>query len=329
MLRGAAEDFLAEAKRHDDNAALCLSHRALGTSFVTMGNFLAGRSELEQARSLYDPANHPRFRYQFGQDIGAAALCYLCWSLWHLGHVEQALEAASEAMAIANASSHPHTLVYTICHARGMLDICRGRTEDMRSYAGTVVALSTDHGFPFWRAGGQIFEGWAATCEGDADQGLEILEEGLSAWRSTGARLWLPIFLSLKARAYAKAGRSKAALQAIDEAIAVSAETSERWAIAEVLRIKARLILAAGNAEFDEMEALLVSSLETAREQKARSWELRTACDLASLWLERGRREAAVELLQASYQQFGEGYETPDLECAKALLDGCSASRSS
>jgi predicted ATPase len=199
----------------------------------------------------------------------------------------------------------------------------------MRSYAGTVVALSTDHGFPFWRAGGQIFEGWAATCEGDADQGLEILEEGLSAWRSTGARLWLPIFLSLKARAYAKAGRSKAALQAIDEAIAVSAETSERWAIAEVLRIKARLILAAGNAEFDEMEALLVSSLETAREQKARSWELRTACDLASLWLERGRREAAVELLQASYQQFGEGYETPDLECAKALLDGCSASRSS
>ena len=225
-------------------------------------------------------------------------------------------------MAIADASSHPHTLVYTICHARGMLDICRGRTEGMRSYAGMAVALSTEHGFPFWRAGGQIFEGWAATCEGQVDQGLEILEQGLCAWRSTGARLWLPIFLSLKAQAYAKAGRSDAALQAIDEAIDISAETNERWAIAEVLRIKARLLTAVGHSGFDEMETLLVDSLEIARDQKAHSWELRSACDLAFLWFKHGRREAAVKLLQASYHQFTEGYETPDLKYARALLDG-------
>ena len=321
MLRAAAEDFLAEAERHDDTAALCLSHRTLGTTLVTMGDFVGGRWHLERARALYDPVNHAGFRYQYGQDIGAAALCYLCWALWHLGYVEQASEVAAEAMALAEASSHPHTLAYTICHARGMLDVCRGRIEDMRSYASAAVALSTDHGFPFWAAGGQILEGWAVTCEGRTDQGIELLEEGLSAWQTTGARLWLPIFLALKAQAQAKGGHSEAALQTVEQAIAISNETSERWAIAEVLRLKAGLLLATGLARSDEIEALLIDSLEIARRQKAHSWELRTACDLARLWRGQGRCEEAVKLLQASYDQFTEGFETPDLKDAKVLLE--------
>jgi predicted ATPase len=248
-------------------------------------------------------------------------LCYLCWALWHLGFAEQASDVAAEAMALAEALSHPHTLSYTICHARGMLDVCRGRTEDMRSYASAAVALSTEHGFPFWAAGGQILEGWAITCEGRANQGLELLEEGLSAWQATGARLWLPIFLALKAQAQAKAGRCEAALQTIEQAIAISNKTSERWAIAEVLRLKAGLLLATGRARRDEVEALFVDSLEVARRQKAHSWELRTACDLARLWRREGRCEEAVKLLQASYDRFTEGFETPDLMDAKVLLE--------
>ncbi len=321
LLRGAAEDFLAEAERHDDTAALCLSHRTLGTTLVTIGDFVGGRWHLERARALYDPSNHACFRYQYGQDIGAAALCYLCWALWHLGYVEQASEVAAEAVTVAEASAHPHTLVYTICHARGVLDVCRDYTEEMRSYAGMVVALSTEHGFPFWAAGGQIFKGWAVTCEGTADQGLELLQEGLSAWQATGARLWLPIFLALKAQALAKQGRIDAALQTIEQAIVVVNETSERWAIAEVLRLKAGFLMAAGRARSDEIEALLVESLGIARRQKAHSWELRTACDLARLWREQDRCEEAVKLLQASYDQFTEGFETPDVKRARKLLD--------
>jgi class 3 adenylate cyclase/predicted ATPase len=321
LLRGAAEDFLAEAEGHDDTAALCLSHRALGTTLVTMGDFAGGRWHLERARALYDPTSHACFRYQYGQDIGATALCYLCWALWHLGYVERALEVAAEAVRVAEASAHPHTLVYTICHARGMLDVCRDCTGEMRSYASIVVTLSTEHGFPFWAAGGQIFEGWAATCEGAADQGLELLQEGLSAWQATGARLWLPIFLALKAQAFAKQGGIDAALQTIEQAIAISNETSERWAIAEVLRLKASFLLAAGRARPAEIEALLVESLEIARGQQAHSWQLRTACDLARLWREQGRCEEAVKLLQTSYDQFTEGFETLDVTCARKLLD--------
>jgi predicted ATPase len=123
----------------------------------------------------------------------------------------------------------------------------------------------------------------------------------------------------------AKGGYGEVALQTIEQAITVSNETNERWAIAEVLRLKADLLLASGLARPDEIEELLVDSLEIARTQKARSWELRTACDLARLRQEQGRWNEAASLLQASYGQFTEGLESPDLKCAKMLLDRCFA----
>ncbi len=319
LQRDAALDFVREAERLGDTAALCLSHRALGTTYVTMGEFVAGRHHLERARALYDPHEHARFRYQYGQDIGATALCYLSWALWHLGYFDQASEVAAQAVRHADEVSHPHTMVYTICHARGMLDVFRRRPEETPSYAGRVVSLCDEHGFPFWAAGGRILNGWAATCQGETELGIELLRDGLAAWRKTGARLWLPIFLALEAEAHAKAGRSDTALQVIAEAALISEETGERWAVAEVLRMKAGLLLATGRPA-EEVEALLVNSLQIARHQQARSWELRTACDLARLWQQQGRGAEALQLVQTIYDQLTEGFDIADLRDAKALL---------
>jgi predicted ATPase len=319
LQRDAASDFVREAERHGDTAALCLSHRALGTTYVTMGEFVAGRQHLERARALYNPEEHARYRYQYGQDIGATALSYLCWALWHLGYFDQASEVAAEAVRQADALSHPHTQVYTICHARGMLDIFRRRPEATPSYAGLVVSLCDEHGFPFWAAGGRILNGWAVTCQGEPEAGIDLLREGLAAWRKTGARLWLPMFLALEAEAHAEAGHSGTALQIIAEALQISEATGERWALAEVLRIKAGLLLATCRPT-EEVEALLVSSLQIARHQQARSWELRTACDLARLWRHQGRGAEALQLVQTIYDQFTEGFDTADLRDAKALL---------
>ena len=131
--------------------------------------------------------------------------------------------------------------------------------------------------------------------------------------------MWLPIFLALEADAHAKVGHSVTALQVIEEAILISEETGERWAVAEVLRIKASLLLATGRPT-EEVEDLLVNSLEIARHQQARSWELRTACDLARLWQHQGRGAEALHLVQTIYDQFTEGFDTADLRDAKALL---------
>jgi predicted ATPase len=290
-----------------------------------MGEFAAARKHLERAQGLYNPDHHLQFRFQYGQDIGTTVMCYLSWALWHLGYVDQASQLASEAVNRAEEISHPHTLVYTLCHARGMMDVFRRSSEHTKSYAGVVTSLCSEHAFPFWAAGGQIFGGWAAINRGEIDAGVDELIRGLAAWRKTGARLWLPIFLALEAEGHFKAGRNQAALHSIEQALATSEETGERWALAEILRVKANLLLATGRGRPEEVERLLTESLETARRQQALCWELRTSCDLGRLWQEQGRSNEALVLLHTIYGRFTEGLETTDLHHAKALIDGLNA----
>jgi DNA-binding response OmpR family regulator/class 3 adenylate cyclase/predicted ATPase len=315
----AAGEFLKEAERHQDKAALCVAHRIVGTTYMTKGEFAAALPHLQHARSLYD--SRQALQYQYGQDIGAAALCYLSWALWHLGYIDQASQVAAEAMKRADAlASHPHTQVFTICHARGMMDIFQRRADDMISYAGTVVSLCREHGFSHWLACGRILEGWATVNQGETDRGMQIIGAGVAAWRGAGAGLWLPLFLMLLAEAMARDGGHEAALAAIDQAIAVAEQTGERWCIAEILRIKARLLSETSRASH-QIETLLTKSLDIARSQKARGWELRTTCDLASLWKDTGQPKKAQLLLQSVYAQFTEGFDSTDLRYAKSLLD--------
>jgi class 3 adenylate cyclase/predicted ATPase len=324
--RVASAEFLAEAERHSVPSAVCLSHRTFGTTYVTMGEFEAGRRHLEQARALYEQGFESAQTYHYGQDIGATALCYLCWALWQLGYVDQAADVATRAVRHAESLSHPFTLAYTICHARGMIDVMRRRPENTNAYAQTVISLCNEHGLPFWGAGGEILDGWATSYD-DPNKGVEQVRAGLVAWRKTGARLWLPIFVALEAEAHAAAGRYDAALGAVDEAIAISGQTGERWAIAEVIRLRAKILSKSGRGEADEIEASLNESIETARSQGAKCWQLRAACDLVQFQVKRGRKQNALSLLRSIYQQFTEGFDTPDLITAKSLLETGPAER--
>jgi predicted ATPase len=166
---------------------------------------------------------------------------------------------------------------------------------------------------------GRIFEGWAEICRGQVDQGVSLLRGGVVGWQEAGARLWLPFFRTLEGQAYAQAGRSDDALRVIEDALAISQKAGECWAMPEVLRIKAQLLQGTGRGAA-QVEAILLRSLEIARGQQARSWELRTACDLARLWRDQGRGKEALKLLQSVYDQFTEGFETTDLREAKALI---------
>jgi DNA-binding response OmpR family regulator/class 3 adenylate cyclase/predicted ATPase len=317
---GAAAKFLAEAKRHQDSAAMCVAHRIVGTTYLTKGEFTAALPHLDEARALFDPQHHNQLQYQYGQDVGAAALCYLSWALWHLGRVDQASHVATCALKRAGELLYPHTLVFTICHAHALIDIFRRRPEVMRSFADAVISLSTEHGLSHWVAFGRILEGWATTTGGEADKGIELLRAGIAAWQKAGARLWLPLFLALEAEACSKAGRSDGALDAIEQAITIAQNSGERWYLAEIIRIKAGLLWGAGGAT-DRVETLLAKSLELARSQQARCWELRTACDLALLLRSSGRAKEARQLLQPIYAQFTEGFGSADLRHAKSILD--------
>jgi predicted ATPase len=317
----AASQFLAEAERHKDTVSLSVAHRIIGTTHLTRGELPAALTHLERARSLYElQFDTPSLQYQYGQDVGASILCYLSWVLWLQGDVDQALEVATKAIARAQELSHPHTQAFTICHARGMMDIFRRRSEGMQSYAEAVVFLCNEHDLSHWSACGRILEGQAAAFEGDTDQGIEMLGAGVDAWRKAGAKLWLPLFLTLQAQAHAKQGNNQAALDMIEQAIASSRQSGEEWFLAEILRTKATL-LASSNSEDQRIEALLMESLDLARLQQARSWQLRAACDLALRWQRIGQTKKAAELLQTVYAQFTEGFDTADLRHAKGILD--------
>jgi predicted ATPase len=318
--RDAAVEFLLEAEHINDSASLCIAHRLVGTTYLTMGEFVAGLRHLKQARTLYNEEHHAAYRHQWGQDIGAAALCYLSSVLWHLGYVDQAAEAATEAMKLAEQLSHPHTLIYTICHVRGLMDLFRRCEEGRELYAGLVVSICNENGFSHWANFGRILDGWASIRAGEVDQGMEVLHEGVGGWQKAGARLWLPMFLVLEANTYARLGRDEVALQTIGRALDLCEETGERWAMAEVLRVKAALLQSTGRATYQEIEAILLRSLEIARHQQALSWQLRTSCDLARLWRRRRRTRAGLKLLQSVYDQFTEGFDAADLRDARKLL---------
>jgi predicted ATPase len=158
-------------------------------------------------------------------------------------------------------------------------------------------------------------------CAGHSDRGLGVLHEGMVRWQRSGAQIWMPMFRILEAETYLNAGRDEAALLAIEQALAEGENIGERWATAEALRIKARILSSAGSDKnCREIEAILLNSLEIARRQQARCWQLRTSCDLARLWQRQGRNKKALKLLQSVYDQFTEGFDTTDLRDAQALL---------
>jgi predicted ATPase len=192
--------------------------------------------------------------------------------------------------------------------------------DEIESCAEIIVSLCAEHRFSHWMSYGRILQGWAAICRGDLDRGIETLCAGVVAWRDGGARLWMPTFLALEAEAYARAGRSEAALQAVEQALAVSNETGECWAKPELLRIKAGLLLATGHAPTSEVEGLLVNGVTLARRQHEPCFELRAACDLARLKQSQGRRNEALTLLRSVCKRQREGSNMEELREAKTLM---------
>lgn len=316
----AALEFFAEAERHGDTGAQCVAHRIVGTTHLTKGDFASALACLTKAEALYDPQQHASLRSRYGQDIGAAALCYQSWALWHLGQFEQASQLADAAVIRSEEISHPHTSAFTICHARGLFHVFGRKVEGMRNYADQVVTSCQEHGLSHWMACGRILTGWAAVSEGSYDEGIRLLQSGIADWQQAGARLWLPLFLAIEAEAHYKHGDAESALAAIDQAIATAESSGERWCLAELLRIKAGLIYPGDRAN-EQIETLYLTSLQISRRQQARCWELRTACDLASLWRRNGRSAEALDLLYPIYDQFTEGFGSADLRHASELID--------
>jgi predicted ATPase len=183
------------------------------------------------------------------------------------------------------------------------------------------VTLATEQGFAQWVVIGAILRDWTLAMQGQGEDKLEQMRQGLASWRALGAEGFQPYFLALLTEAHGKAGQAQTGLSMLTEALTVVDKIAERWWEAEIYRLKGESLLAMSPANTTEVEACFHQALDIARRQQAKSLELRAAMSLARLWQHQGRRHDARQLLAEIYGWFTEGFDTADLQEAKTLLE--------
>jgi predicted ATPase len=280
-----------------------------------------GRAHYDQALALYDAAKHRSLAPRFGQDICVSILSFRSIALWVLGRPEAALTDVNQVIKDAREIGHPPSLMYALA-VTSVTQLLLGNYDAAYAQADEAVAVAEEKGAPYWGGWGRTERGCVLALTGKASGAVGQITSGLTVYRSTGATVRLPLWLSDLAKCRAELRQFDDAWRCIGEAIDAVERTKERWWEAEINRIAGETTLVA-SAESDSAraEAHFERALAVAREQQAKSWELRTSMSLARLWRDQGKARQARELLAPVYGWFTEGFDTPDLKEAKALLE--------
>jgi predicted ATPase len=339
------EQLLRQAHGVQDPLLLLEAHFALGQTLFCLGELLSARSHLEQGLTLYNPQQHGVHVSHYGQDMGVGCRRYEAWALWVLGYPDQALTKSQEALALAQELAHPLSLGFAFWWGAVIEQYCR-RGQAAQERAEAAITLSTEQEFAQILAHGTILRGWALAEQGQEEEGIQQIQQGMAAAWATGTGTYRPYHLALLAEAYGKAGQVEEGLTALAEALTVVNKTGERYYEAELDRLKGELTLQQFNVQgltsnvknspesegtnspatsihspASEAEEYFLKAIEVAQKQQAKSLELRATMSLARLWQSQGKRTEAHQLLSEIYGWFTEGFETKDLQEAQALLD--------
>jgi predicted ATPase len=320
VVRDLAAQFLALAEKQGATFPLLRGHILMGQSLMCAGEIAKGRSHLDQAIALYDPTVHRPLAMRFGQDSSVAMLVHRSFALWLLGYPDAALRDADDSLKKARESGQVATLMHNLGH-RAVIFTLFGNYTVAVADTRELLVLAEEKGSPFWKTSGTMNHGSVLALTGRPLDASEMLICGISAWRTMGASVFLPMYLPHLARAHAELGQFEEAWRCIDEATRTTETTKETWFEAEVHRVAGEIALMSPERDAAKAEACFERALAVARQQQAKSWELRAAKSLARLWCDQGKRDDACDLLAPIYGWFTEGFDTSDLNEAKALLD--------
>jgi predicted ATPase len=313
------EQILTLAQQVQDAAMLLAAHRALGQTLFWLGVVASAHTHAAQGIALYDPTQHRASAFLYGDDWGVACHSIAAWALWLLGYPEQGLVQSHEAVTLAQQSAHPFSLGIALSAAT-IFHHYRHEVRCTQERAEAVMHLAKAQGFPYWMAIGAILHGWTLAHQGEAKEGMAQITQGLTAYRATGAELLRPYWLTLLAEAHGIMGQPEAGLTVLAEALTHVDTTGERWCEPELYRLKGALLLQQSLDNQAEAEDCFHQAITIAQSQQAKSWELRAAMSLARFWQQQGKRQEALDLLAPVYHWFTEGFDTADLQDAKALL---------
>jgi predicted ATPase len=318
--RELGDTLLCLAQRANDPALMVIAHYALGAAWFYLGALPAARLHLEEGIARYTPDQRRAPVFRMGGDPGVTSRAFTAMILWLLGYPAQALAHRHEALTLAHELSHPFSLAFAGCWAAFVAQVHRD-VSAVHEYAEAAVALSTEQGFTLWVAYGTVLHGWVLAMQGQGDDGLAQVRQGIAACRATGGVVIVPYLCTLLAEVTAHLGHTADGLQALAEAHTLVEQHNERWWEAEVYRLRGVLLLRQPGTPHAEAEAWLQRALDVARRQEAKSLELRAAMSLADLWRQQGKRREAHDLLAPIYGWFTEGFDTADLQEARILLE--------
>jgi predicted ATPase len=318
--RELGEQCLQLAQQGHDTARLLEAHHTLWTTRLLLGELPLAHTHLEQGLALYDSQQHRSLAVLYGHDPGVCCRGVAAVALWLLGYPDQALRQQQAAHTLAQEVAHPPSLAFTRMLAAIALQL-RRETHAAHEQAEALIALATEQGFALFRAIGGILRGATRAELGQREEQIGQIRQDLAAVRGTGSALWEPYFLALLADVYAQAGQVEAGLAVLAEALAAAQATGERWAEAELCRLRGSLLLQQTETPQAEAETWLRRALDVARRQEAKSLELRAAMSLSRFRHQQGKRKEAHDLLAEVYAWFTEGFDTADLQEAKALLE--------
>jgi predicted ATPase len=295
---------------------------ALTVTCFSLGDLAATHGHAEQGIALYDPGRHGGHTHLYGQDPKLVCLAFGAVALWLLGYPDQAAERSRQAVALGGELGHPTSRALALYFA-SMLRQYRREPSAVRENAEATTAIATEHRLALWQANGLIMRGWALAEQGEPAGGIAQLRRGLADWSATGAETHRTYFLGLLAEALGKGGQIEEGLGVLAEALIQLQSTGTVFHGAELHRLQGEFLLRHEGAEGAgrQAEACFREAVAVARRQQARSLELRAAMSLARLYQKQGRQAEARPMLTECFHWFAEGFDTPDLREAGALLE--------
>jgi predicted ATPase len=290
---------------------------AFANVLALTGDLMDGKEHYDRALAIYDPVEHCALTTRSGRDVGVTLLSYRSACVWQLGYPAASRNDADRAVKNARETGHAATLVYALSRAGINYGLfCRDYAA-ANAQVDELTALADERG----KALGTTLQGEIFALTGKASDAVRAITSGMSSLRATGATLLMPRHLWHLAMAYAELGQLDDARHCIDDAIDKVERSKEKWCEAEVNRIAGEIALKSLAPDTEKAEKHFDRALVVARQQQAKSWELRAAMSMARLWRDQGKLQQARELLAPVYGWFTEGFDTLDLKDAKALLD--------
>ena len=324
VARERAAQILALAEKQGGKVPLMVGHRCMGVALVLTGNFAEAVVHLDQAIALYDPVEHRPLATRFVQDPRVAVLIFGRWRCGRLAILRLRSQAQNKRSVRRVRPATPATLMHAMA-ITCLTQLISGNYAIAKAQSDELIGLAEEKGSVFWKTSGMLRRACLLALTGKASDAVSIFTSAIPVWRSTGATIFLPVYLSLLARACGELGQFDEAWSYIGEAITAVETTKETWYEAEVHRIAGEIALMSPERDAAKAEACFERALAVARAQQAKSWELRAAMSMARLWRDQGKRDEARELLAPVYGWFTEGFDTLDLKEAKALLDELTA----